>query len=189
MVAAKVPMTYSTSGESTRQNKRQLERINNWIELLKYGNFDVDTLINEIILKKGEIPVKYLIETLTDRHRLSLEDTLTICEYANITPSQLRRLAQALDVATRVDGMTSGLRIFAPTNDLYTAKRAHVEKEYATLKYTMVDLEDEVLVSKKSQSRSVAKLKPTSVSSSDPKANILTRISGLRQGNRLRVPL
>ena len=163
MIVACVPQLNHSVEESTRLRNLRMRTFSSWMDCLKMAHFDPDMMIDASIRKRKTIPKPFIVKEL-NKNRMSAEKTIAAFEFAKISFKQGARLAQAIDVETREPGMPRGLRIFAPTSELYRTKGNYVKLEYPTLTFKDVPLE-EVVLSNKKKGAKVTRKKVTPIGS------------------------
>ncbi len=182
MVVARVPQLNTSVEESARLRTLRLKSFASWVEHLKMGNFNPDIMIDAAIRKRRTIPRHFMIKEL-NKSRLSAESTLSLFEFAGINITQGAKLALAIDVETRAPGLPRGLRLFAPTSELYRTKGNHVNLEHPSLDFKEVALR-EVVMSNKKKGQIVTRMKPTWVGSCRPEEAICSRLTALRRSGQ-----
>lgn len=180
MKVACIPQIDASVEETTRLRNLRLQAFDSWMNCLKFGNFNKDIMIDASMKNRETIPKHFLIRELNKSGRMSAESTLSAFEYAGINPEMGAKLAQAIDVETRTAENPRGLRLFAPTRELYKLKARHQELEYPSLKLKRVAFQELVLSNKKKGSM-VSKTVKRWVGSCRGENAIYTRVTALRR--------
>ncbi len=184
---ARVPTMYENVETNARLTRSRMKKCSEWLDTLLKGSFNTDNTWLELLMQKRKtiIPKKYLIKEWNANHRFDTETTLAMLKYSNINPSQLKRLAQFIDVETREPGNNRGVRLFAPTKECFKRKKEYVKHKFTSLKFKKVKLAAVVAAKKKGQEE-VTKVVNTAVGSNRVVEIIMENMESNRKNGRFR---